>query len=89
LITFVWGVVMLFRLPDSPSTASFLNEKERLIAMERLKSNKAGYKSNKIDRDQIFEALRDVKTWLLAVLILGSNIPNGGFTTVCRPSFFF
>ncbi|GES62959.1 pantothenate transporter [Aspergillus terreus] len=81
LITFVWGVVMLFRLPDSPSAASFLNEKEKLIAMERLKSNKAGYKSNKIDRDQIFEALRDVKTWLLAVLILGSNIPNGGFTT--------
>ncbi|KAL4898662.1 major facilitator superfamily domain-containing protein [Aspergillus ambiguus] len=81
LITFVWGVLMLFRLPDSPSTASFLNENERLIAMERLRSNKAGYKSNKIDRDQIFEALRDVKTWLLAVLILASNIPNGGFTT--------
>jgi hypothetical protein len=77
---------MLFRLPDSPTNATFLSEEERLIATERLKANKAGYKSNKIDRAQILEAFTDTKTWMLAVLVLACNIPNGGFTTVCSES---
>ncbi|KAL4862827.1 hypothetical protein BDV12DRAFT_202688 [Aspergillus spectabilis] len=81
LVTFLWGILMLFRLPDSPENASFLTEEERVIALARLKSNKAGYKSNRINRDQIIEAFVDPKTYLLAVYILANNIPNGGFTT--------
>ncbi|CAG8178819.1 unnamed protein product [Penicillium nalgiovense] len=80
IITFLWGIVMLFRLPDSPTTASFLTEEERLIAIERLKANQTGFKNSTIDKSQIMEAFTDVKTWLLAVLILAGNIPNGGFT---------
>ena len=73
---------MLFRLPDSPMDAKFLTDEERMIAIERLKANKTGFKNNQIDRGQIAEAFTDIKTWILAVLILASNIPNGGFTTV-------
>ncbi|PKX95933.1 putative MFS allantoate transporter [Aspergillus novofumigatus IBT 16806] len=81
IITFLWGILMFFRLPDTPNTATFLTEEEKLLAIERLKANKAGYKRNKIDTAQIIEAFVDPKTWLLAVMILGFNIPNGGFTT--------
>ncbi|OOF91212.1 hypothetical protein ASPCADRAFT_10012 [Aspergillus carbonarius ITEM 5010] len=81
IITFLWGLLMLLRLPDSPTNASFLSDEERIIAIARLQANQAGYKSNKIDRSQILEAFTDPKTWLLAVLVLGSNIPNGGYTT--------
>ncbi|KAJ5520948.1 hypothetical protein N7463_001401 [Penicillium fimorum] len=81
IITFLWGVVMLLRLPDSPTSASFLTEEEKLIAIERLKANQTGFKNSKIDNSQILEAFTDVKTWLLAILILAGNIPNGGFTT--------
>ncbi|EAW15681.1 putative MFS allantoate transporter [Aspergillus fischeri NRRL 181] len=81
IITFLWGILMFFRLPDTPNSASFLTEGEKLLAIERLKANKAGYKRNKIDTSQIIEAFVDPKTWLLAVMILGFNIPNGGFTT--------
>jgi MFS family permease len=82
LVTFLWGILMLFRLPDSPTNAKFLTEEERAIALHRLASNKAGFKSNQINRDQIIEAFVDPKTYLLAVYILAANIPNGGFTTV-------
>ncbi|CAG8212044.1 unnamed protein product [Penicillium olsonii] len=81
IITFLWGIVMLFRLPDSPATASFLTDEEKLIATERLKANQTGFKNSNIDKSQIMEAFVDIKTWLLAVLILAANIPNGGFTT--------
>ncbi|KAL2788215.1 major facilitator superfamily domain-containing protein [Aspergillus keveii] len=81
LVTFLWGILMLFRLPDSPANATFLTEEERAIALHRLASNKAGFKSNKINRDQIIEAFVDPKTYLLGIYILAANIPNGGFTT--------
>ncbi|KAL2848428.1 major facilitator superfamily domain-containing protein [Aspergillus pseudoustus] len=81
LVTFLWGILMLFRLPDSPANASFLTEEERAIALHRLASNKAGFKSDKINRGQIMEAFVDPKTYLLAIYILAANIPNGGFTT--------
>ena len=73
---------MLFRLPDSPITTSFLTEEERIIATERLRANQTGYKTNKLDKAQFFEALTDYKTWMLALYALGSNIPNGGSSTV-------
>lgn len=76
---------MLFRLPDSPTNASFLTDEEREIALSRLRSNKAGYKTNKINREQIVEAFIDPKTYMLALYILAANIPNGGFTTVALP----
>ncbi|KAK9647272.1 hypothetical protein HCH54_005984 [Aspergillus fumigatus] len=66
IVTFLWGILMFFRLPDTPNTASFLTEAEKLLAIERLKANKAGYKRNKIDTSQIIEAFIDPKTWLLA-----------------------
>lgn len=75
---------MLFRLPDSPATASFLTDEEKFIAAERLKANQTGFKNSNIDRSQIKEAFIDIKTWLLALLILAANIPNGGFTTVSQ-----
>ncbi|BCS26718.1 uncharacterized protein APUU_51429A [Aspergillus puulaauensis] len=81
LVTFLWGILMLFRLPDSPTNASFLTDDEREIALARLRSNKAGYKTNKINREQIVEAFIDPKTYMLALYILAANIPNGGFTT--------
>jgi hypothetical protein len=69
-------------LPDSPRNAKFISGKERKIAMDRLKANQAGFKSNKIELSQIKEALLDYKTWLVAVYSLTTNIPNGGSLAV-------
>jgi len=81
---------MLFRLPNSPTDASFLTEEERMIAVERLRGNKTGFKNTHIDRNQIMECFKDPKTFLLGVMVLTANIPNGGYTTVstgCYRSF--
>ncbi|KAJ5113598.1 hypothetical protein N7456_002132 [Penicillium angulare] len=81
IITFLFGILMLLRLPDSPSNATFLTEEERMIAVERLRDNKIGFKNTHIDRQQIIEAFTDGQTWLLAILMFSVNIANGGFTT--------
>ncbi|KAJ5882269.1 uncharacterized protein N7529_000941 [Penicillium soppii] len=92
ILTFVWGLVLLWRLPDSPQNAKFISEKEKKIAMHRLKANQAGFKSNKLELSQIKEALLDYKTWLVAVYSLTTNIPNGGslaFSSLILEGFGF
>lgn len=38
----IWGIVMTIFMPDSPVTAKFLTERERRIAVERIKGNQTG-----------------------------------------------
>ena len=38
-VSIAWGVVSLLNLPDLPSTAKFLTEHERVVAVERVAGN--------------------------------------------------
>ena len=59
--------VVWFFLMDSPGTAKFLNEDERLIAIERMETRDTTAK-HKLNRAQIFAGLGDYKNWCHACL---------------------
>ncbi|KFY30938.1 hypothetical protein V493_01536 [Pseudogymnoascus sp. VKM F-4281 (FW-2241)] len=81
-ITVAYGVFMFFALPDSVSTAWFLNPEERLIALARTLKNKTGIMDNgAFVWPQLWEALRDPQTWLLVLYTFCINLPNGAITT--------
>jgi MFS transporter, ACS family, allantoate permease len=42
----VYSSVMFFVLPDSPADASWLSEREKVIAIERLRDEKSGMETN-------------------------------------------
>lgn len=50
-------------MPDSPVEAKFLNEEEKLIAVERLRANQMGVVSTEWKWEHVREALLDLKTW--------------------------
>lgn len=81
-ITTGWGVVLLFFLPGSPLKAKFLTEHERALAINRVKSNNTGIENKHFKMPQFWEAMFDMKTWLLFLFAVTSNSPNGGLTTV-------
>lgn len=81
-ITFSWGIVLLFLLPGSSVHAKFLTEHERALAVDRVKSNNTGIENKEFKVKQLYEALLDVKTWLLFLFAVASNAPNGGLTNV-------
>lgn len=81
-ITIAWAVGIYFLLPDTPSTAWFLGAEDRQKAIMRVKENMTSIKSDEFKWAQLREALLDIKTWMVVVLHLASNIPNGGITTV-------
>ena len=55
----VWGVVMMIFLPDSPVTAKGLNEREKRIAVERLRDNQTGKENKHLKWYQVREAFTE------------------------------
>lgn len=78
----VTGIFALWLLPDLPSTAKFLSERERAIAVDRVAINRQGVKSHKFKGYQVWQAAQDPKTWLLFVMAVGAQVPNSALTSV-------
>lgn len=76
------GIIALILFPDLPSTAKFLNEREKAIAVERVAINRQGVKNNKFKWYQVWQAARDPKTWLLFIMAVGAQVPNSALTSV-------
>jgi ACS family allantoate permease-like MFS transporter len=76
--TIVWSIVIYLWLPDSPLNAKFLNEREKGIATERLRTNRTGIKSTQFKWSQAREAFTDPQVWLIALWAGTSNILNIG-----------
>lgn len=81
-LSIAWGFVSLIFLPDLPSTAKFLTEHERAIAVERVASNRQGIKNSQFKMDQFWQTMRDPKTWILFVMAIGAQVPNSALTSV-------
>lgn len=81
-ISLVIGVLAFWLLPDLPSTARFLNERERAIALDRIAGNRQGVKNHQFKWDQVWQAARDPKTWLLFIMAIGAQVPNSALTSV-------
>lgn len=55
----VWGIVMMIFLPDSPVTAKGLNEREKRVAVERLRDNQTGIENKHLKWYQVREAFTE------------------------------
>ncbi|KAJ5468803.1 hypothetical protein N7475_006555 [Penicillium sp. IBT 31633x] len=75
------GAIALIFLPDLPSTAKFLSERERAIAVERVAINRQGVKNSQFKWYQVRQAAQDPKTWLLFIMAIGAQIPNSALTS--------
>ncbi|RYN57285.1 hypothetical protein AA0114_g2651 [Alternaria tenuissima] len=81
LLTVIVSVFVWFFMPDSPVEAKFLNDHEKLIAVERLRMNQMGVASRVWKWDHVLEAFIDPKTWLWFSMLTAVSIPSGGITT--------
>lgn len=74
--------MVYFFLPDTPMAARFLNEQDRIKAVQRVQENKTGIKNNEWKLPQAIEATLDIKIWLLVIIQLTTNVANGGVQSV-------
>ncbi|KAJ3536996.1 hypothetical protein NM208_g6490 [Fusarium decemcellulare] len=81
LLTVLWSVVVLVLMPDSPMEAKYLTEREKLIAVERLRANQMGVASRHWRWNHLWETFTDLKTWCWFILIVAISIASGGIGT--------
>jgi predicted MFS family arabinose efflux permease len=74
------GAWLLLMLPDSPSACKFLSEHERAVAVERVAGNRQGVKNKTFKKYQVYQTIRDPKTWILFVMAIGAQVPNTALT---------
>jgi ACS family allantoate permease-like MFS transporter len=78
ILTFAVGVVMYFFLASSPTEARWLSEREKVVALERLRGSKLGTEVWKFKWSQLREAFADVRLYLVFLLLVSTGLPNGG-----------
>lgn len=82
IITFLWGVIMFFILPDTIRTAKFLTPEERAWAEGRVTKDGTGNLDPLITGSwkphQVKEAFMDPKNWCIFVIYFLTQICNGG-----------
>jgi hypothetical protein len=86
-VTLVYACVLFFILPDSPSSAFFLSETDRVKAVDRVKDDVTGVKHNTWKNEQMIEAMLDPQAWFAIIIMLAVNIPNGGIGNVSHQLF--
>ncbi|KAI0834473.1 MFS general substrate transporter [Hypoxylon sp. FL0890] len=91
-ISLAWATVFLIFMPDLPTTARFLNEKQKIVAVERVATNRQGVKNHHFKTYQMRQCLSDPKTWILFFMSIASQIPNAAqssFTSIILETFGF
>ncbi|KAJ5368641.1 uncharacterized protein N7496_008401 [Penicillium cataractarum] len=75
-LTVLVGASLWWVLPDTPLTCQWLSDRERIIAVQRLKDNRTGVKNIHHKKDQVIETLSDYRVWMLLVAIFCHNMTN-------------
>lgn len=80
IITIFVGILVLLFLPDNPMK-SRLSAEEKVFVIERLRENQTGIENKKLKRHQLKEVFLDVRTWLLSLVVITTNVPNGAVSS--------
>jgi MFS transporter, ACS family, allantoate permease len=71
------GGLFLYFMPDNQLNARFLTQKERLMAIERIRINQQGVGNKHWKLYQVIEAFKDPMVWAFVFYSVVANIPNG------------
>jgi sugar phosphate permease len=80
LITILIGILVFLFLPDSPMKSGLTIE-EKIHIIERVRANETGVENKQFKWVQFKEVIMDGKTWLISLIVITTNIPNGAVSS--------
>lgn len=80
VITLIYAVIVGIFLPDNPVKAKFISQREKYVAVERMRADQLGIENKTFNRAHVWELVKDPKTWLMFLFHVWVSIPNGGLT---------
>ena len=81
ILTVIVGVIVTLFMPNNPMAASFLNDHEKRIALERVRGNASGTAQRHFKWSQVKEAVFELRIWLVLAFVILTSIPNGGLSS--------
>ncbi|TID19652.1 Major facilitator superfamily domain [Venturia nashicola] len=81
IITVTVGIIAMFFLPDNPMSSKFMTHDEKVFAIQRLRANQTGIENKHLKLGQVLECFEDPQTWLLSLITVASNVPNGAVSS--------
>ena len=91
-VTVVWGLGMIRFLPDNSIQARFLSDRDRILTIERMRPGQTGIEISHFKLYQAKEALLDIKTWLMMLMVFCTHLVNAavtGFGSIIVSGFGF
>lgn len=91
-LTIICGILVYFVLPPDPVRARGFNERERFIAVSRLRTNNSGVRNTDFKTTQATELFTDIKFWLMllfAFCTMFANAPVSTFLPMIIDGFGF
>jgi len=76
-LTVLWAFVILFFMPPDPIRVKGFTERERYIAVARMRVNNAGVRNTHFKMQQALEVLTDINFWLVFAMAFLMMIANG------------
>jgi MFS family permease len=80
-ITVLWSFVILFFMPPDPIRARRFTDRERYIAVARMRENNSGVRNTHFKAAQLKELLLDRKFWMVFIMALTMLVANGPVST--------
>jgi MFS family permease len=77
-ISFLWGLFVLYWLPDSPMRAKCFSEEDKKLMVERVRSNQTGLQNKTFRAYQLKEALLDPQTYCYMLIQICTTLPTSG-----------
>lgn len=90
LMTIALGFIIMLVMPNKPTDAKWLTEREKEVVINRIRSNNQGFGNKTFKWEQAREVFEDPRTLIYFLLSLSVAIPNGGisgFGTIMLKSF--
>ncbi|KAJ5795872.1 uncharacterized protein N7518_004412 [Penicillium psychrosexuale] len=91
-ISIIWGLFVIWWMPDSPMRAKCFSEEDKRLMVERLRSNQTGIQNRKFHAYQMWEAFRDPQMWCYCAVQIFTTLPTSGlgaFFSIVVLSFNF
>lgn len=74
----LWGIFVLWYLPDSPMRAKCYTEEDKKLMVERVRSNQTGLQNKKFRPEHVKEALLDPQIWCYCFIQICTTLPTSG-----------
>ncbi|KUL85013.1 hypothetical protein ZTR_07784 [Talaromyces verruculosus] len=80
-MTILWGILVFFFLPSDPIRAKGFNDRQRFIAVSRMRTNNSGVRNTHFKMAQAVELATDIKFWLMFFFAFTCMFANAPIST--------